>query len=269
MKTLTLILAAIAGSATLVTAGPESFSGKEMSQVAPVTECPKWSGFYIGAFGGYKFGDFDVDLDLFGEWNGPSPTDPFDKRVLEPRGSEDLDANGAEVGGLLGYNFQLNNWVFGLEATGAYLWLRDSEVTARFDVPNSTSIYHLSTSVKTHYLVTVGPRFGYAFCRWLPYVTGGVAFGDIDFEQQITEHDFPNQEFGEGGRSDENNVGWFAGGGLQYAITNHWSARVQYQYVDLGSTDFTVEGGPTPGYLSTHRVDVREHNASFSLMYQF
>src|SRR5205809_343544 len=86
----------IAGSSAY--AGPEPIpSGKEMKQVAPVPPaCPQWTGFYAGAFGGYKFSNVDVDLSpnasitMFGEDLGPA---------LESAGSQDLDNDGAEAGG--------------------------------------------------------------------------------------------------------------------------------------------------------------------------
>lgn len=188
-----------------------------------------------------------------------------------------MSTSGAELGGLIGFNYQWHNWVFGAEAAGGYLWLRDSNVTDHFIADDGQFFdeYHLSTSFKTHYLATVGPRIGYAFCRWLPYVTGGVAFGDLEFDQKITQHNEAGIPFEEGGSKSETNVGWFVGGGLQYAISNHWSARLQYQYVDLGevgfdhsSPGFDVSGALVdfPGHSE---VELREHNASFAIIYGF
>src|SRR5438132_440084 len=77
----------------------------------------------IGAFGGYKFGSVDLDLNLGGDWNFR----PEDRNVVEAHAPGNLDASGAEAGGLIGYNYQFTNrWVVGLEAAGGYLWLRDS-----------------------------------------------------------------------------------------------------------------------------------------------
>lgn len=271
-----LTLSILFAVSALAYAGPEaisSYSGKEMKQVAPMPPaCPNWTGFYIGGFGGYKYGEIDPSIRLEGPWS----EFPVDVREIESRGDNDLSTSGAEAGGLIGFNYQWHNWVFGAEAAGGYLWLRESNVTDRFDAVGElfTDTYHLSTSFKTHYLATAGPRLGYAFCRWLPYVTGGVAFGDFEFEQRITQHNdsFP---FEEGGSKSETNVGCFVGGGLQYAISNHWSVRAQYQYVDLGevgfhhsSPGFNVAGALVdfPGHSE---VDLREHNASFALIFGF
>jgi outer membrane immunogenic protein len=271
MKKLTLTVTIFGVFCALVYAGPEAFSGKEMKQVAPapVPECPNWTGFYIGGLGGYKFAASDIRLDLGGEWNSTS-SDRADRDVLEARGSEDLDTSGAELGGLIGYNYQWNKWVLGLEASGGYLWLRDSDETEIFVIAETEHRYSLRTSLKTHYLVTVGPRIGYAFCRWLPYVTGGLAVGDIGFDQIILQHGSSGTFFDEGGSTSDTKAGWMVGAGLQYAITDHWSARAQYQYVDLGCADFDSVGSVgNEGYVGNHEACLREHNASFAIIYKF
>jgi outer membrane immunogenic protein len=232
-----------------------------MKQVAPVPPaCPNWTGFYIGGFGGYKFAATDINLDLLGDW--PLLQIGNAVSVLESR-TTDLDTSGGEFGGLLGYNYQWNNWVFGLEVGGGYLWLRDSDETGNFFI--SGNEYSLKTALKTHYLVTFAPRIGYAFCKWLPYVTGGLAVGDIDFEQHLNAIDVGVQQ---GGSTSETKAGWMVGGGLEYMITDHWRARAQYQYVDLGSVDFdhTTTVSFLPG---RSEASLREHNASFAIIYEF
>lgn len=279
MKSLALTSAISLAVCAVVNAGPESFSGKEMKAVAPAPPaCPTWTGFYVGAFGGYKFGATDLNLDLDGSWNATA-FDRADRDAILSKVPDDLDATGAEVGGLIGYNYQWNKWVFGLEASGGYLWLRDSDNTGTFTTPTADE-YNVATSLKTHYLVTVGPRIGYAFCRWLPYVTGGVAIGDIDFDQNITQFDQlrGGVAFREGGHTSDTQVGWMVGGGLEYALTDHWHLRGQYQYIDLGCVDFDSAGvsasifvppAAAAGYTGHHETCLREHNASVAIIFQF
>jgi outer membrane immunogenic protein len=280
MKKAAFAFAILCAAVGLASAGPEPLpSGKEMKEIAPAPPaCPNWTGFYVGAFGGYKFAATDVDLDLGGSWNGPSPSDPFDKNFIEPTSPHDLDASGAELGGLIGYNYQWNNWVLGLEASGGYLWVRNSDNTGTFTVPATGDEFNVATSFKTHYLVTVAPRVGYAFCRWLPYVTGGLAVGDIDFDQRLTQFDqrgLFGAFFHEGGRTSETELGWMVGGGLEYALTDHWRLRGQYQYIDLGCVDFDSAGieplapAAGAGYTGHHEACLREHNASFAIIYKF
>ena len=262
MKKLALTLMILSTFCALAFAGPEPYSGKEMKQVAPMLPpCPNWTGFYIGGFGGYKFGVGDTNLDLGGDW----PQIPgFD--ALEAANSKDLDTSGFEAGGLIGYNHQFNNWVVGVEASAAYLWLDDSYHFDNLAAAGST--YAGNTSIKSHYLATFGPRVGYAFCKWLPYITGGVAFGDIDFHQEFFIQGTPSF-LGQSGSKSEGQVGWFLGGGLQYAVADHWSVRGQYQYVDLGSTSFDSSFTNDPTFTGHHEASLREHNASFAIIYGF
>ena len=118
----TLMLGFCFATAETIHAGSEPISGKEMKQVvpSPAPECPNWSGFYVGGFGGYVRGNVGRDLALFEGWGQP----PLTASALS-EGSRDLDFDGGEAGGLIGYNFQINHWVLGVEGSGAYLWARD------------------------------------------------------------------------------------------------------------------------------------------------
>src|SRR2546429_650216 len=70
----------------------------------------------------------------------------------------------------------------------------------------------------------VGINAGYAFDRFLPYFTGGAAFGAVK-----------GSVLGFGSFT-ETKVGWTLGGGLEYAFTDNWTAKLEYLYVDLGKT---------------------------------
>jgi outer membrane immunogenic protein len=72
-------------------------------------------------------------------------------------------------------------------------------------------------------LSTVRGRAGYTFDRFMPYVTGGVAFGDIKTSVAGI------------GDSSATKTGWTVGGGLEAAIAGPWTAKVEYLHVDLGN----------------------------------
>ena len=58
------------------------------------------------------------------------------------------------------------------------------------------------------------------------------------------------------------------GGGLQSALTDHWSVRAQYQFIDLGDIDFD-SNFVEPGAPAHHHAELREHNVSFAIMHEF
>jgi outer membrane immunogenic protein len=270
MKKTALTVTILSVLGTLAYAGSAEPSGKEMKQVAPPPpSCFDWSGPYVGLFGGYKFSVVDPDLDLVGDWEQSGLRD-FRQRV-DSAGSQDLDNDGGELGGLVGYNWQFGCWVFGVEAAGGYLWARDSNNSGTIFSDTEFDNAQVRTSFKTHYLFTFAPRFGYAFGKWLPYVTGGLAVGDLDFSQHV-DLTFPNEGrvASEGGSDRETNAGWMVGGGLQYALCGHWSIRAQYQYIDLGSRHFNSDfPDGFSDFPAQHDVQLREHNASVAIMYQF
>jgi outer membrane immunogenic protein len=234
------------------------------SEAAPVPAPVTWTGFHLGAFGSYTHDQLEPELSLAGTFNQIPP--PI-KTGLESRGSKDFDSDGGELGGLIGFDYQLGNWVIGLESAGGYLWSRGSTDTGAFVVGVGVPPIDIRTSFKRHYLFTVAPRIGYAWGRLLPYVTGGLAVGDLEWSQTVRDLADPAAHLGSS--TSETKAGWMVGGGLQYALTNHWSARVQYQFVDLGSAGFDSQVSNSPQFRSHHSADLTEHNGSFALVYKF
>ncbi|WP_162826680.1 outer membrane protein [Pseudolabrys taiwanensis] len=153
--------------------------------IAPFT----WTGFYVGVNGGYMRGT--------SQWTGGA-------------GDFSVSPNGWMIGGTLGYNIQTGNWVWGVEGDIDYANLKGTT--------NGCS----SCTTKQTWLSTVRGRIGWAFDRWMPYITGGGAFGNAYVSTA-------------GGSVDRTKGGWTAGGGLEWAFADRWSAKAEYLYVDLGS----------------------------------
>lgn len=149
-----------------------------------------WTGFYLGINGGYAWGDSDWD----GFFNG-------------------TNVDGGLVGGTIGYNWQTGPWVFGLEGDIDWTNLRGSFVNATCPAGCET---------RNNWLATVRGRLGYAFDRFMPYVTGGLAVGDIE----ANPVGFPGVN--------DTQVGWTVGAGVEAAIAGNWTAKIEYLYVDLG-----------------------------------
>ncbi|MGC1446415.1 MAG: outer membrane protein, partial [Xanthobacteraceae bacterium] len=120
--------------------------------------------------------------------------------------------SGGLAGGTIGYNYQWGRAVFGVE--GDIDWA---------DIDGSTN-NGCPRGCKTSdtWLSTVRGRLGYAADRFMPFVTGGAAFGDI----RASTPGFA--------ATSSTNAGWTLGGGLEGAITQNWTAKVEYLYVDLG-----------------------------------
>ena len=148
-----------------------------------------WTGFYIGINGGGAWGD--------SKWSSIGT----------------FDMSGAMVGGTVGYNWQFGSpWVLGLEGDVDWTNIDGS----------SNAICAAGCKTSNSWLATVRGRIGYAFDRFLPYFTGGAAFGEVK-----------GSVAGFGSFS-ETKVGWTVGGGLEYAFVDNWTVKLEYLYVDLG-----------------------------------
>jgi outer membrane immunogenic protein len=109
------------------------------------------------------------------------------------------------------------------------------------------------------YFVTVRGRLGFAMDRALIYGTGGFAWAHNNATVNIAAGPFSARLF-----DDKDHTGWTAGGGIEWAFTNNWSAKVEYLYMDLGSKGYTFVGGLPPV-----NVDLKVHTAKIGLNYKF
>src|SRR2546430_6647556 len=158
---LTILFCACAGLPLSALAGPEALpSGKEMKQVAPapLPEC-NWTGFYIGLHVGGQFGHAeDVDIDSYGPVKGSDP---------RPWG---YDQSGVIAGGQVGYNFQWNWVVLGIEADGGYMNIEGSGAEPESKILDNGDVVGHSDS---DFYTTFRGRLGIALDQWVFYATGG------------------------------------------------------------------------------------------------
>ena len=159
-----------------------------------------WTGFYVGLNAGYAWGD------TTGTFFTPAPGN--------------FDISGALAGGQLGANYQFaNNVVIGIEAD--YQWADiDGSASTGAGVINTAEIERFGT---------VRGRLGYAWDRWLGYVTGGYAFGA---RTNVTV--VPAAVTSSSATLD----GWTAGVGVEYAFAPNWSAKLEYLHIELDEKTF-------------------------------
>jgi outer membrane immunogenic protein len=218
-----------------------------------------WSGFYAGFNVGGAWGNSDVSSAVVNT-NGSNVSDNqrSNQRFLSAVDSPRLKPSGFTGGGQIGYNYQIDKWVLGIEADFSYFGLRDSRTdTAPFPFLGGT--FTTTNSVKTDWLATVRPRLGYAFNRTLLYVTGGLAATE-DFRES------------ESGSSSKTKAGWTVGGGVEHAFLNNWSAKLEYLYTDFGSLSVGSQHfrAQLPvSRVSTHDVDLKANIVRIGVNYKF
>ena len=174
------------------------------SYKAPAYSSPayaNWTGFYVGLNAGYGFGKSNWDIPAV----SPSP-------------------KGFLGGGTVGYNLQTGTWLWGLEA--------DFDMST---MKGSADCLGGSCETKNSWLATARGRIGYAgWNNWLPYLTGGLAMGDIKAASPA-------------GSASKTKLGYVLGAGVEYAFMSNWSAKLEYLYADLGKFDCGVSCGAPVG----------------------
>jgi outer membrane immunogenic protein len=176
--------------------------------------------------------------------------------------------NGFIGGGQLGYNWQAGSFVFGGEADFDYMGLRGSRLsTQQFpSTPGLPFFFTTGTSASTDWLFTLRARAGVTVGNILFYGTGGLAVGNVGFNQTI----HLLAPFVEESSVSATKAGWTVGGGAEIALDRHWSAKAEYLYVDLGKVESTgTLVPPFPGAFLTNSAQLTTNIFRVGLNYKF
>jgi outer membrane immunogenic protein len=192
-----------------------------------------WTGFYVGVNAGGVWSNSDI------EWAGSNAPGTIGTGLATAQ-TGDLKLSGFTGGGQAGYNYQVSNWVWGIEADINYTGLRGTRLTH----PAAPFVNTEFTNVESRWLSTVRGRAGIAIDRWYLYATGGLAVANVSyFDSAGVAFPFTNG-------SNTTRVGWTAGAGVEWAFNQNWSVKAEYLYVDLGSVSYNGLTNPTFGTLT-------------------
>jgi opacity protein-like surface antigen/uncharacterized protein YhjY with autotransporter beta-barrel domain len=218
-----------------------------------------WTGFYVGGFAGAAVGRTGIGF------VGADPTTSGAKPYVF----------GGLAGIELGYNRQINNWVFGVEGDVGAANVRGGGTAGTSDGINpliggffagqvfSPALFTIQD--KTNWMATATGRVGYAWNRTLFYVKGGAAFEDSSLSAACiygptgssggtlacltpgrvnpAVGPFP----GVAGFSTPyyTRVGWTLGYGTEFDLGRNWSAKTEYDYISFGSHTAVATDGTT------------------------
>ncbi len=233
-----------------------------------VSPAYNWSGFYVGVHAGYTFGDDDSVITT-GQAAGNIANVVGGARPGQVR----LDRDGFIGGGQIGYNWQFSpSWVFGFEADISYVDNRDNLVVGTLSLPAAVppnAPLNNTFRSRMEYFGTVRGRLGYAWDRTMVYVTGGLAYAEV--QNSATFFGPAGQVQFDGGRR-RTETGYTVGGGIEHAISPNWSVKAEYLYYDLGSNTVNVAfvpggGGGGTGYDTRFAND--GHIVRAGLNYKF
>jgi outer membrane immunogenic protein len=268
----------------------------DLPMAVPVVTPYNWTGFYIGAHGGWRHLDSDgivVSGDptvatglVFGAFSTPAFSHALGGRK---------DSDAAIVGVQGGYNWQFApNWLLGIEADASFgrntSLIVDTASSAVLNIPFNADGTRLLLSQENVLLGrarldwngSLRGRLGYVQNQWLFFVTGGLAFAGVRVgaaESQTLSLSLVRLGTVLGSASATNRVfnsrgetlyGWTVGGGVEYAINRNWTIRGEYLYADYGDLSVFLPALPTFNALSSaSRFDFTTHTARVALNYRF
>jgi outer membrane immunogenic protein len=216
-----------------------------------------WTGIYIGGQIGGVWG-----TGALSNFNGFDPTTgAFINSSLG--GTPSGVMGGAHVGAQV----QINQWVLGVEGSvdGTSL-TRDAVASFPGFLGGTTIATHTSADVQG----SIRGKLGIAWDRFMIYGTGGVAFGGFSTDWQLSSFTgtvvapfFASNNFS------TTRVGWTAGGGAQYAVTNNWWVFVEYRFSDFGSVTNAAFPALPAGVFFNGERRIEENQVQAGFSYKF
>jgi outer membrane immunogenic protein len=234
-----ILLTAVAASFFACSAGAFAadltmpFKAPPPPAAAPVSD---WTGFYIGANGGWGWSSFDPVISPVGAASiADFPTTSFT-----------TSTNGAIFGGQVGYNWQAGSWLLGVEGDIDGAGISGTQTVLFPSGLNHNAIDGFTETDKIEGLASIRGRIGYVWGPGLLYFTGGGAWERVVHNTMVstdtTAGTFANSA---SGSFSATRSGFVIGGGYEWMVAQHWTVRAEYLYYDFTQTDSTAFTFPT------------------------
>jgi outer membrane immunogenic protein len=228
MKKVLLVTASLIALGAAAPAVAADLAARPYTKAPPmVAAVYDWTGFYIGANGGWGSSR--------NSWDSIAPN-----VLVGPEGSH--DATGGTVGGQVGYRWQAGTWVFGLEAQGNWADFQGSNVSLlAAPAVNRSKIdaFGLFTG-----------QVGYAANNVLFYVKGGAAVTDNRYEGLFAGTVLD--------RTEQTRWGATVGAGVEYAFAPNWSFGVEYNHLFMGTENYNFRGVGAFAGINSRNDDVKQ-----------
>jgi outer membrane immunogenic protein len=199
---------------------------------AAAQEYYNWTGFYAG-------------VNMGGAWVTGCPTYTPVSGAAVWTGAHCTHPDSFIGGGQVGFNYQTHNVVLGIEADigGSTGGSKDTIATTAGTATVPAGSMRISGDHTPGSIETVRGRLGYAYDNWMFFISGGGAFagGNVDTVGEFTPAGGTSSTATFTVNNHGTRVGFVVGGGLEWAMSRHWTARVEDLYMDLG----TLSNSPT------------------------
>lgn len=241
-----------------------------VSSVDPALSAkPLWTGIYAGINAGYGANDIYSYSTSVGY--GPFLAGGTGQSTPIVGGSTNATYFGGPVAGAqVGYNYEFENHIVaGGEIDIDYADINSNHIvgTPSYNytiTPNLVGITTQSARTGLDWIGTARVRVGYSLGKFMPYATGGIAYGQITsngLNTQVSDYSFTSSSYSylSGARVLGNsnyssvNFGWSAGAGAEYLVADHWSVKGEYLYTQLaglGGQSVSQQASYTSGSLT-------------------
>ncbi|MDQ0474866.1 outer membrane protein [Labrys wisconsinensis] len=214
---------------------------------APIDYAFSWTGFYVGANVGYAF-------------DGSNKVGAIDQTNKGLNEFAKFEYKGVFGGLQAGYNYQFGSAVVGLEGD-----IQAADLSDKFNPTFGPWHYIFHGKSDINWFGTVRPRVGFAWDRALFYATGGLAVAGVD-------HSVAGYGVFTGATVDMKNddplIGYVVGGGIEYAITDNWTARIEYQYLKFERKTVSATEVP-PLYTDRTQEEPNFQSVRLGINYKF
>ncbi|MDZ5448251.1 outer membrane protein [Labrys sp. ZIDIC5] len=219
MRTICFAIAGLSALLCSTSVYAADLAAQAVEPVPPVVTPYNWSGPYVGLHAGYGWGrENDDQSKLF-----PTVTTTATPVTTSPP-ADKFDLSGFVGGAHAGYNYQINEFVIGVEGDIDYSNLNGS----------AHALYNgniaRTLKLKTEWQGSARARIGYAFDNILVYATGGLALANAKLSTA-------------GADSSNTHVGWTVGLGAEYAFTQNWIGRLEVRYSDFNKKSYATPDG--------------------------
>jgi outer membrane immunogenic protein len=240
-----LALALVASAALTQLASAADLPAKAYTKAPVMVTGYDWTGFYVGLNAGGtwaqdRLSSVPADAGTTAFWAAcfAAGTCPRDY------GSGSNNGNG-EFGGQAGYNWQMQNFLFGVETD--IQWTRASSDASVALANTGTGFvpFNGQASSQLRWFGTTRVRLGVlANPSWLVYATGGLAYGSVN---RSWTANFPATGQLVSGSASQSAAGWTLGAGLEWMLTPNWILGAEYLYIKFNSNTFLASGVGSAG----------------------
>jgi outer membrane immunogenic protein len=232
-----------------------------------------WTGFYAGLNTGGTFGSSNAQTSTVFSEDGYYSFNADDVPVINSTGNQNLHPKGYAGGLQFGYNRQIAKWVLGAEADYSLLAASYTSSRAASYVETDDGTFTITQAVSTDWMSTARARVGHTYHkRALIFGSAGAAETVVHYSSLFMDN---YEVVSEAASPKVLKTGWIAGGGAEYALDKHWSARAEYLFADFGKVSNAgnvlgdVWGNTFPDNPFTHTATLKSNIGRIAINYRF